>query len=133
MGDPMLTRIFARASGLTKIAERFGVTAPPKGLGFDKQTIQVGSVRFRRCVTVHLDEHGFYFWIRVIFSNYPQVLVPWHEIKQCEDTKIYGRRAVAFAVGSPALGMIRVPETLFAQMQPYLGDRAGTRSHSKQK
>ena len=118
----MIMRLFANISGFSKIAVQFPATQPPKGQGLTKQTIQIGSVRFRDCVIVNFDTNGFYFWIRAVFSKYPQIFIPWKELRSIQESRIYGKRAKQFSIGEPPVGTIRIPEEIFNKMKTYLND-----------
>jgi len=109
----MIWRFFANISGLSKIADHFSAIQFPEDQELTKQTIQIGSVRFRKCVNVHFDEKGFYFWIRSVFSRYPQIFIPWNEFKSIHESKIYGKRAMQFSIGEPSVGSVRIPMEIF--------------------
>jgi hypothetical protein len=116
----MITRLFANASGLTNIAGRFPASPLPPEAGLSKQTVQIGAVRFRRCVTVHADAAGLYLLVRVVFSKYPAVCIPWNEMRDFRESKVYGRPAIQFSVGEPSLGTVRIPLELFEKIKTHL-------------
>ena len=112
--------VFARISNLHKLAARYPATEPPQGTPLRKQTVQIGPVRFRRCVTLQVSDTGLYLWVRPPLSRHPPVQVPWTEITPVGTTRIYWGRAMLLSVGKPELATIRVQMDLFERLQPYL-------------
>jgi hypothetical protein len=115
-----MMRIFAGISGWNRLAERYPAGDAPEGAKHTKQTVQVGAVRYRRCVTVCLSPQGLYVWARPILSKYPPILIPWDEIQHIQETRLYWERAMQLSVGSPQVGTITVQKRLFELIQPYL-------------
>lgn len=116
----MFMRLFATLSKLSKIAEHYSTNHPPKGENLTKQTLQIGAVRYRNCVTIDIDTQGFYFCIHMIFSKHPQIFIPWKEFRDIQESKIYQKRAKEFSIGEPPVGTIRIPEEIFIKMESYL-------------
>jgi hypothetical protein len=97
-----MTGIFAKHSGLTGLARRYPVTQPPAGATLAKQTVRVGSVRYRRCVDVSIGEG------------------PWEEIRGAQKTRLYSRRAVWLSIGEPEFGSVTLYKALYERIAPYL-------------
>lgn len=116
----MIMRFFSEISGLSKIAARFSAVQLPDDTALTKQTLQIGSVRFRSCVSVHFYEKGFFFWVCTVFRKYPKIFIPWNEFKSIQEAKIYGRRAMELSIGTPAIGSIRIPMEIFSNIKTYL-------------
>ena len=112
--------IFARIGGLNRLAEAYPATGQPGEPELTKQTLQIGTVRFRKCVTVRIGPQGFYLLVRPILSNYTAVLVPWDEVKGTREARIYWKRAIRMSIGSPPAGTITVLAGFYKRMQPYL-------------
>jgi hypothetical protein len=117
-----MMRFFARASGLTKLAERYPANHQPEGQKYTKQTLQIGAVRFRKSVTVYINPEGLYVWAHPIFSNYPPIFIPWSEVKRTQESSIYGGRAMLLSIGDPQMGTIRVKMGLFRLIETHLKD-----------
>lgn len=115
-----MMRIFAKVSGWTRLAERYPAIDQPEGTKYTRQTVQVGAVRYRNCVSVCLSAQGLYVWARPLLSKYQPVLIPWGEIQRIQETRLYGGRAIELSVGSPQVATITVRMGLFKLMQPYL-------------
>jgi hypothetical protein len=115
-----MMRIFAKVSGWTRLAEHYPAIDQPEGAKYTRQTVQVGAVRYRNCVTVCLSPQGFYLWARPIFSQYPPLLIPWGEIQRVQETRLYWERAMQLSIGSPQVATITLRMGLFRLIQPYL-------------
>jgi hypothetical protein len=111
---------FARISNLHKLAARYPAAEPPQGTPLHKQTVQVGPVRFRRCVTLQIGDAGLYLQVRAPLSRHPPVQIPWTEITPVGTTRIYWRPAMLLSVGSPEIATLRVQMDLFERLRPYL-------------
>jgi hypothetical protein len=116
----MIMRLFARLSGLSKIIEHYSTSRTSQGEKLVKQTIQIGAVRYRKCVFIDIDTQGFYFCIRTVFGKCPQIFLPWDEFGNIRESEIYGKKAKQFSIGEPPIGTIRIPEAIFNKMENYL-------------
>lgn len=111
--------LFSVFSKLPKIAERYSTGNVPEGEKLTNRTLQIGAVRYRKCVAVNIDAQGFYFRIRMVFGKYPQIFIPWKAFRNIQETKIYGKRAQQLSIGDPPVGTIRIPEEIFNKMKGY--------------
>jgi len=119
-GGTVTMGFFAQISGWTRLADAYPAEGPLEGQPLSKQTVQVGSVRFRRCVTAGVSGHGLYLWARPMFSAYRPVLIPWAELRSMGTARIYWSKAALLAVGSPQVATIRVRGSLLRLIKPYL-------------
>jgi len=117
----MIKGFFGRISGLDELAQRYSTPREPQGKKLTKQTVQIGAVRYRRCVTVHLDPEGLFLQIEFIFckSRNP-FFIPWHEIKQVQETKLYWEKAALLLIGNPPVRYITLPKSLYKMIEPHL-------------
>lgn len=111
---------FGKASHLDKLAQRYGTTVEPQGLRYTHQTVQIGPVRWRRCVTVVASPQGLYLAISAIFSRFGPLLIPWSELHPLNETIIYWRPAMRLDVGWPPIGQVTLMKDLYTQIQTYL-------------
>ena len=116
--------VFARVSGLNELAERYPATQIPGGTFRTKQTVQVGIVRYRRCVTVGISPEGLYLWVRPPLGRQAKLQIPWDEVKQVSESRVFGRRGMQLSIGDPEIGEIRVYRELFESMRAYLREKA---------
>ena len=118
---------FARLSGYDQLKKRYPASGKLEGPAYARQTVQIGPVRYRRCVTVHISDRGLYLQPRILLTRYPPVLIPWDEIKRVTDSRIYWARAKRLSIGEPEVGTVTVPMGLYALIQPRL--RLGSSEH----
>jgi hypothetical protein len=114
---------FARLSGYYRLVGRYPVGIEPEGPLYTRQTVQIGPVRYRRCVTVYVGPQGLYLQPRVLLIRYLPILIPWDEVVRVENAMIYWRRARRLSVGEPEVGTIAMQMGLFRLIQPYLSSK----------
>lgn len=116
---------FARLSGYDELARRYPAGSEPEGSKYAWQTVQIGSARYRRCVTVHVGDQGLYLQPHFFLARYPAILIPWDEVVRVQPSKIYAwSQARLLAIGEPEVATIRVEMGLFKLIQPYLSEGA---------
>jgi hypothetical protein len=115
-----MTGIFAKHSGLTGLTRRYPATQPPTGAMLVKQTVKVGSVRYRHCVAVSVGERGLYLGVHPPLSAKGDMLIPWEEVRGAWKTGLYSRRAVRLSIGEPEFGSVTLYEGLYEQVAPHL-------------
>jgi hypothetical protein len=94
-------KIFYKASGWPAMAKHYHTTQKPETENLiTRQTIAVGAVRYRSCVTVACLPKGLY--LSIWFS--PALLIPWDEINSVQPTLLYCKDAMQLSFGSPQLG-----------------------------
>ena len=79
----VMGRGFRRAgSGLEILVGRYCVCTPPQGESFSNQTIRIGDVWYKNCVTVIVSASGLYISVSVPFPGIPGgiALIPWDVI-----------------------------------------------------
>jgi hypothetical protein len=114
--------LFGHVSGLTRLAQQYPAAERPEGVERLKQTVKIGAVRYRRCVTVNVSPQGLYLRVQPPLSRYPAVLIPWDEVKGTRRARLYGRRGIRLSIGRPEVGAVTMYEELFRLMQPYLSE-----------
>jgi hypothetical protein len=112
--------LFVQASGLTRLIERYPAAQRPEGVEREKQTVKIGAVRYRRCVTINVSSHGLYLWVRPPLSKHPPVLIPWDSVRRICRTRLYGRKAVRLLIVGPQVTPLVVHEGLFKSIRPHL-------------
>ena len=112
--------IFAKVSGLNKLAGHYPATHDPGEVSQIKQTVKIGVVRYRRCVTVNIGTEGLFLWVRPLLGRQGRLLIPWDEIKQFRGSRMYGRQGVHMSIGDPEVGKITMYRELFELMRAHL-------------
>jgi hypothetical protein len=116
----LMLRLFAKASGLNKLADLYPAEGEPEGQEHTRQTIKVGAVRYRRCVTVIVNARGLYLSVQPKLSKRRPILIPWEEVKKTEKGRLYWDSARQLFVGEPKVATVTVFTSLFRAMHPYL-------------
>ncbi len=112
--------VFAKMSVLSKLFEHYPATNDPSGDSQPKQTVKVGIVRYRKCVTVSVATEGLFLWVCPPLGRQKRLLIPWDEIKQISCASLYGRQGVQMLIGYPELGEVTVYSALFESIRPFL-------------
>lgn len=100
-------------SDLKKLFEHYRAPHKPAGASLSRQTVKVGIVRYRKCVNVISGTGGLFLWVRPPLGREKQLLIPWDQIKQFSDTRLYGLQGVCMSIGDPQVGAITVYRDLF--------------------
>ena len=114
--------IFSRISGIDKLAEKFPAAGTPSGQEFKKQTIQIGPVRYRNCLTVIINSSGLYLLVTAPFIKTHEIFIPWEEFYNVGSTRLYSQKAVKLNIGKPSIGTISVYESLHDQFKSNLNN-----------
>ena len=101
--------IFGRVSGLNRLGQAHPAPSPATGPTLAGRTVQIGAVRYRRCVTVNVSEAGLYLWARPLLSRHQPILIPWSEVKQAQETILYWQRAMRLSIGMPEVATVISP------------------------
>jgi hypothetical protein len=110
----------ARNLGGTKggwrgLTEAYSTTSPPQGQIQKRQTIQIGAVVYKRCVTLGVADEGLYvsFWRRTI-------LIPWSDFTALGQATLYWQKIPMLTVGEPPIATIALPVPVFETMRSKL-------------
>lgn len=89
--------IFPRLKGMAELAAAFEAKPFPNAGKILKTTVKVGSVRYRKCASIFIDEKGFYLGAKYIFRAYPTIFIPWSAVKEVRKERLYGLKATQFS------------------------------------
>jgi hypothetical protein len=111
--------------GWSRLSSRYATTQPPPTQAASRQTLVVGQVLYRNCVTVGLSDEGLYLKIGFSLSIFGKssLLIPWSEFTQISEARLYLQKAACLSLGDPPVGTITVPMTLFETMRRSLPPR----------
>jgi hypothetical protein len=119
-----MNHIFVKFSGWDNLVQKYGTAIVPVGTKFTSQTIKVGPVRYRWCVTAVLSPQGIYLNIGrglISFGKLTPVLIPWSEFKAKTKGWLYlGWPAIEIPIGDPKIAVITFPLRLYKHMTMYL-------------
>ena len=98
--------------GWGKLAEVYGTNKPPTGQITKGETIQVGAVTYKRCVTLGVADEGLYvsIWRKT-------ALIPWTEFKGIGQATLYWQKVPMLTVGDPPVATMTVPVQVFQVMR----------------
>ena len=97
--------------GWRRLAEVYATAKPPTGQITKRETIQVGAVTYKRCVTLGVADEGLYvaIWRKT-------VLIPWSEFKAVGQASLFWQRVPMLTVGDPPVATMTVPVAVFQVM-----------------
>jgi len=98
--------------GWRRLAEVYATANPPTGQITKRETIQVGAVTYKRCVTLGVADEGLYvtIWRKT-------VLIPWTEFKAVGQATLYWQKVPMLTVGDPPVATMTVPVAVFQAMR----------------
>lgn len=117
----ILKNLGGRGRGWTTLAEHFPAASQPPEELFKRQTIEVGRVVYKRCVTVGITPQGLYLDVNLPFSSrLKPLLIPWGMIKEVREGALYWEKTRILSIGEPEIGTISFFSVLFEKARPYL-------------
>jgi len=119
----LMWQLFARGSGWSALAQRYPADAGLVEPTLTAQTVQVGMVRYRRCVTLGIHPDGLYLAAQPglpLLPRNPPLQIPWSEFHHVQQTRLYWRRAAQLEVGDPRVASITFPFELYQRFERYL-------------
>ena len=121
----LLKQLSTQMSGLTTLARLYPADDRPEGQEYVRQTVQIGAIRYRRCVTVCVNPQGLYLWVQPRLVQVRPIFIPWREVKRTQGARLYGRAAVRLVINGLKATTIVVYENLFQVVSPYLAPDLG--------
>lgn len=118
----LMWRILANIGGWPRFAERFPGPAEPTGHVQTGQTVRIGAVRYRFCVTIGVSDQGLYLAAKLLvpWMSHQPMLIPWSEFKSASKSILYWRSGVQLSICEPSIGHITLYRSFYDQIQPYL-------------
>lgn len=113
-------RLFARASGLDRLLARYPAGTDPTGTTLTWQTVMIGPVVYRRCVTAHVAAEGLYLQARPPFRSYALLFIPWSEVSSVHSAILHWQRGLRLSIGRPTVATITSVGTLLRSIRPHL-------------
>ncbi len=107
-----ISALLLRLSGWKRLAERYPLPHPPPPWTWCGQTLRVGAVRYRRCVSLARTPGGIWISDLKLFRH-PALCLPWPELHSPASCTVYGRPFVRLTVGRPAAATIDLPADLY--------------------
>jgi hypothetical protein len=115
---PHIERAFGRGGGRWRdLAKKYPASGPsPKTL--PRQTVMIGPVLYRNCMSVGADESGLFLAPgRPLSLVLKQTLrIPWPDIVKTEEAKVFWGKGITLIVGAPALATLTLKVDLFEKL-----------------
>ena len=101
--------------GWRQLADVYATAKPPTGQNVTKQTLQIGAVTYKRCVTLGIADDGLYvtIWQKT-------ALVPWTDFKGVGEATLYWQKVPMLTIGDPPVAAMTVPVAVFQMMRKRL-------------
>ena len=108
----LVQQLGGTAGGWRRLAEVYATANLPTGQITKRETIQVGAVTYKRCVTLGVANEGLYvaIWRKT-------VLIPWTEFKAVGQATLYWQKVPMLTVGDPPVATMTVPVQVFDVMR----------------
>lgn len=98
-----------RLAGRYRAAER-----PAGGRTIPYVTGMIGMSRYKRLLSVTVNERGMFIEIRWIFRlMHPTLFIPWSDIRNARKINLFYWEFIGFDVGEPKLASMRLPSQVF--------------------
>ena len=124
---PIVAQHFKGSGGWGRLSGTYATTRPVPAQALRRQTVVVGRVLYRRCMTLGFDDRGLYLETSSPISIIGRrcALIPWTEFKRIDEGRLFWRPAAVLSIGDPPISTITVPIELFNEaIRPALGKTA---------
>ena len=101
----------SRRGGWAVLANSYACQRPPVGVTRNMQTVEIGRVKYRSCLTVRVSADGLYLALwPFVFAGHPPLLIPWSHLRETGGSGSSGFwHFVEVAVESLPITRIRLP------------------------
>ena len=108
----LVKQLGGTTGGWRRVAEVYPSMNPPTGQIVTRQTLQIGAVTYKRCVTLGIADEGLYvaIWRKT-------ALIPWTEFKAIGQATLYWQKVPMLTVGDPPVATMTVPVAVFQEMR----------------
>lgn len=112
------------AGGWKRLAEHHRSMVPPGGREFPRETVRVGAVNYKNCITVRVGPAGLYLapGANPFAKRLTPLLIPWGEIRSIHPTRLFWKSAHVLAVGDT--GSVTVFDEVMKAAREFLENRS---------
>jgi hypothetical protein len=125
---PIIAQHFkGAAGGWSRLSEVYATTRQLPTRLLRRQTVVVGQVLYRNCITVGFDDIGLYLAPGFPISIFGKsaLFLPWAEFRRVDEGRLFWSRAAVLSLGEPVVGTITMPMELFNRaIRPAIGKAA---------
>lgn len=101
--------------GLRRLAESYPATIPRSGQVMQRETVKIGAVVYKRCVTLGVSDAGLY-----VATWGKSALIPWAAFTGIGHATLYWQKVPLLTVGDPPVATITLPVAVFDLMRSRL-------------
>jgi hypothetical protein len=126
---PLIVRHFKGSSGgWSRLSAAYATARQMPARLRARQSIVVGQVLYRNCMTMAFDDAGLYLELGFPMSllGRPRLFIPWTEFKRTDEGRLFWRKAALLSLGEPLVGTITVPMELFETFRPAVAKTANS-------
>jgi hypothetical protein len=117
----LLKNLTGGGGGWTLLAGRFQTPDQMPKEAYQRQTVQVGKVVYKRCTTVGIRPEGLFLESAGPFTKGLKPLyIPWDQIRGIKEGKLYWEKIYILSIGEPELGTVSLFFNIFDKVRPYL-------------
>ena len=111
----LVQRIDGSKGGWRRLVAVYSTVNPPAGSIAPRETLKIGAVVYKRCVTVGIADEGLYvsIWRKT-------ALIPWDDFRKIEQATLHWKKVPMLTVGDPPVATITVPMPVFRQFSSRL-------------
>lgn len=122
----VVLRSLLAKSGLARLVQLYAAAAPWTASLAPRQTVVIGRLRLRRCVTVGASPEGLYLSVRIAWHRPPPLLIPWYAVEGIEQTRLGTEKAVRLSIRKPEVASVALPWEWSTAVSEYLSRSMGT-------
>ena len=111
----VVQRLGGTTGGLLRLAQAYPAPHAASGQALEHQTVQIGPVVYRRCMTVAVSDEGLY-----LATGIGSAVIPWSEFKAIGRATLYWQKAATLTAGDPPVATIILPAALFEAIRARL-------------
>ena len=111
----LVKQLAGTTGGWRQLADVYATAKPPTGQTVTKQTLQIGAVTYKRCVTLGIAGEGLCITIWRTTA-----LIPWAEFKAIGQATLYWQKVPMLTVGELPVATMTVPVAVFQMVRERL-------------
>ncbi len=101
--------------GWRRLSGVYSTANLPAGRIAKRETLKIGAVVYKRCVTLGIADEGLYM---LIWRTC--ILIPWDHFTKIEQATLYWKKVPMLTIGDPTVATITVPRSTFDVMRSRL-------------
>lgn len=113
-----VVKLLSVVSGWAALARQFPAgERPVSGEEHRRVTAMVGSVSYKRSLTLHLAADGLFVETGKLFSiGHPRLFIPWSAVRRREPVRLFWMSYQRYSIGDPVVATVVFPSGLLDRM-----------------